>query len=57
MGVGLLEKVKRNSLWQLYSLLPKDQNKAVCQSFYGRGLSDSPGAIALELLRRGWKVY
>ena len=50
--MGLLGKAKRNSLWQLYSLLPKDQNKAVCQSFYGRGLSDSPGAIALELLRR-----
>lgn len=55
--MGLLGKVRRNGLWQLYSLLPKDQNKAVCQSFYGRGLSDSPGAVALELLRRGWKVY
>lgn len=50
-------KLKRDAWWQLYSLLPKDQNKAVCQSFYGRGLSDSPGAIALELWERGWQVY
>ena len=55
--MGVLKKVRRNALWQLYSWLPKDQNKAVCQSFYGRGLSDSPGAIALELSRRGWQVY
>lgn len=54
--MSLLEKVRRNLLWQLYSLLPKDPNKAVCQSFYGRGWSDSPAAIAQELLDRGWQV-
>ena len=53
----VLRKAKRNLLWQIFSFLPKDQNKAVCQSFYGRGYSDSPKAIADELLARGWKVY
>lgn len=55
--MNIWEKLKRNTWWQLYSFLPKDPHKAVCQSFYGRGLSDSPGAIALELRERGWKVY
>ena len=53
----IVRKVLRNSLWQALSLLPKDANKAVCQSFYGRGYSDSPKAIAEELRARGWKVY
>ena len=53
----IVRKVLRNSLWQVLSLLPKDANKAVCQSFYGRGYSDSPKAIAEELRARGWKVY
>ena len=53
----ILRKVVRNSLWQIFSFLPKDSNKAVCQSFYGRGYSDSPKAVADELLSRGWKVY
>lgn len=55
--MSLISKILRNTLWQIFSLLPKDQNKAVCQSFYGRGYSDSPKAVADELLSRGWKVY
>lgn len=55
--MNVLQKVIRNGLWQVLSFLPKDPRKAVCQSFYGRGYSDSPKAIAQELLARGWKVY
>lgn len=55
--MNLLQKLVRNALWQALSFLPKQPKKAVCQSFYGRGWSDSPGAIAAELLKRGWKVY
>lgn len=53
---GALKKAVRNGLWMALSFLPKDRNKAVCQSFYGRGYSDSPKAVAEELLARGWKV-
>lgn len=55
--MNLFSKVLRNLLWQILSFLPKDQNKAVCQSYYGRGYSDSPKALAEELRARGWKVY
>ncbi len=55
--MNIAGKIVRNTLWQALSLLPKDRRKAVCQSFYGRGFSDSPRAIAGELVRRGWKVY
>ena len=51
-----LAKLIRNTLWQVLSFLPKNQNKAVCTSYYGRGYSDSPKAIAQELLSRGWQV-
>lgn len=51
------QKLWRNFLWQLLSFLPKRQKKAVCQSYYGRGYSDSPRAVAEELHRRGWKIY
>ncbi len=54
--MSFFSKVKRNLLWQVLSFLPKDQNKVVCQSYYGRGYSDSPRAIADELSARGWKV-
>ncbi len=57
MITGIAKKALRNTLWQLLSFLPKDPRKAVCRSFYGRGYSDSPRAIAHELLGRGWKVY
>lgn len=53
----LLHKVKRNGLWQLWKHLPKDPKIAVCQSFYGRGWSDSPAAIGAALLKRGYQVY
>lgn len=55
--MGFLHKLLRNCLWQALSFLPKDANKAVCQSYYGRGYSDSPRALAEELKARGWKVY
>lgn len=55
--MNVLRKIARNLLWQGLSLLPKQQKKAVCQSFYGRGYSDSPKAVADELLRRGWRIY
>lgn len=51
--MSLLQKIKRRVLWQLFSRLPKNQNEVVLQSFYGRGYSDSPAAIAEELRRRG----
>lgn len=51
------KKLIRNALWQVLSFLPKDGKKAVLESYYGRGWSDSPGAIGEELLKRGWKVY
>lgn len=40
-------------MWELFRVLPVKKNKAVIQSFYGRGFGDSPGAIARELLKRG----
>ncbi|MBQ9545508.1 MAG: CDP-glycerol glycerophosphotransferase family protein [Clostridia bacterium] len=40
-------------LWELFRPLGVKKNKVVLQSYYGRGLSDSPGAIAEELLKRG----
>lgn len=55
--MNAVKKLWRNLLWQAFSFLPKDQNKAVCQSYYGRGYSDSPKAIADELKARGWHVY
>ncbi len=55
--MNAVSKIIRNLLWQAFSFFPKDQNKAVCQSFYGRGYSDSPKAVADELLLRGWKVF
>lgn len=55
--MNLFQKILRNTLWETLSFLPKDPRKVVCQSFYGRGFSDSPRAIAEELLRRDWKVY
>ncbi|RKJ40536.1 glycerophosphotransferase [Acutalibacter sp. 1XD8-33] len=49
-------KLARNILWPCLSLLPKKRRKVLCQSFHGRGYSDSPKAIADELLDRGWEV-
>lgn len=55
--MSVLRKIKRNGLCLLFSHFPKNQNKAFCQSYTGRGYSDSPKAIADELLSRGWEVY
>lgn len=56
-AVDLIGKVVRNLLWLVLPLLPKDPRKVVCQSYMGRGASDSPLAVAEELQSRGWKVY
>ncbi len=55
--MNIVKKLIRNVIWQALSFLPKEEKKVVCQSFYGRGWSDSPGAIGNELLKRGWHVY
>lgn len=54
---GILSRLWRNMICPVLSLLPKDRRKAVCESYSGRGYSDSPKAVADELLSRGWKVY
>ena len=54
----LFFKIKRRLLWRLFSLLPKDMDKVELTSFYGRGYSDSPRAIAEVLRQRGdYKLY
>lgn len=56
--MSIFFRLKRKLCWKLFSRLPKTKNKAVLQSFYGRGYSDSPKAIAQELLRRGgYRVF
>ena len=55
--MSMFQKLARNGFGLLCSLLPKDPKKAFCQSYSGRGYSDSPRALAEELKRRGWKVY
>lgn len=57
MSNSLISRLWRNLMCPAFSLLPKDQRKVVCESYSGRGWSDSPKAIAGELLARGWKVY
>ena len=51
----VLHKIKRNVLWELFSLCRSSPGKR-CQSFYGRGWSDSPAAVGEELLKRGYTV-
>ena len=41
------------AMWRLCGLLPIDRKKVVFSSYYGRGYSDSPKAIAEELIRSG----
>ena len=55
--MNLWQKLTRNGLGLLFSLLPKDRKKVFCQSFIGRGYSDNPKPLAEELLRRGYSVY
>ena len=42
--------------WYLCRLLPTDRHKVLMTSYYGRGYSDNPKAIAEALLRSGKKV-
>ena len=56
--MGFIFKAKRRLAWLVMSLFPKQQDKVVLQSYYRRGYSDSPRAIADELLRRGgYRLY
>lgn len=56
--MSIIFKLKRRALWLILSRLPKNKNKVVLQSFYGRGYSDSPKAIAEELRKReGFELY
>ena len=48
-----IQRGVRYALGRLCSFLPKQGRKAVFESFNGRGYSDSPKAIAQELLARG----
>lgn len=55
--MGILSKLSRNGLCLLFSKFPKDPDKVFCQSYTGRGYSDSPKALAEELKRRGYRIY
>lgn len=56
--MSLIKKVMRRFWWSFFSAFPKDKSKVVLQSYYGRGFSDSPKAIAQELIKRkDFKVY
>lgn len=56
--MSIFYRLKRKFCWMLFSRFPKRKDKAVLQSFYGRGYSDSPKAIADELLSRGgYRVF
>ena len=54
--MSVFQKLTRNGLGLLCSLLPKNPRKAFCQNFSGKGYGDNPKPLADELLRRGWKV-
>ncbi len=54
--MGLFKKICKNGFCLFCSLLPKDRRKVHCQSYAGRGYSDSPKALAEELKSRGWRV-
>lgn len=55
---GFFTKIKRRICWQIFSLLPKNRCKVVLQSYYGRGYSDNPRAIAEVLLNKGgFRLY
>ena len=49
MGIHDLISV---AYWKCWGLLPISRKKILFSSYYGRGFSDSPKAIAQELLRR-----
>ena len=43
-------------LWALFLIFPIQNNKAVFQSFSGRGFSDNPKYIALELIKKAPEI-
>ncbi len=51
--MSLTSKIRRNLAWKRYSSMRKDSKKIVFQSYYGRGYSDSPRAIAEAMRARG----
>ena len=51
--MGLLKKLTTAGCWVLSLVLPVDKKKVVFCSYYGRGYSDNPKAIANEMLRSG----
>ncbi len=53
--MGLHDLVSK-TLWSLCSLMPIDRKKVLFSSYYGRGYSDSPKAIAEALLASGEDV-
>ncbi len=56
--MSFFDKVRRNLMWKRLSSMKKDPHMVVFQSYYGRGYSDSPRAIAEELRKRGgFKLY
>ncbi|MCI6926258.1 MAG: CDP-glycerol glycerophosphotransferase family protein [Butyricicoccus porcorum] len=50
MSIG--KKLQKGLAWTLGSVLPVKKNKIVFTSYYGRGYSDNPKAVADELLKR-----
>lgn len=51
-------RLRRRLCWKLFSLMGKSRKKIVFNSYYGRGYSDSPKAIAEEFISRGgYKLY
>lgn len=50
--MSIAKKIQKGLAWTLGSVLPVKKNKIVFASYYGRGYSDNPKAIADELLRR-----
>lgn len=51
--MGILKKLLTAGCWCLSLALPVDKRKVVFCSYYGRGYSDNPKAIAQALLDRG----
>ena len=51
--MGLWKKLCTAGLWCLSLPLPVKRNRVVFCSYYGRGFSDNPKAIAQDLLKCG----
>ncbi|MBQ8550755.1 MAG: CDP-glycerol glycerophosphotransferase family protein [Clostridia bacterium] len=49
----MLNKLLKVFFSAVYSLFPVKKNRVVFSSYYGRGYSDSPKAIAEEMIKRG----